>query len=142
MWLCRAGLAALQNALWPTIRQHGKPMTFNDIRAVIRKQFEIDGTKYSSFEWSLLHSSLERSMRRALHRMVRDDMVVAFGDGGRGSVSLFRSPHWDINHVRQARSTDPFGGTREPTPGSNEALFKLMLKDRAASFLAYESQTD
>jgi hypothetical protein len=42
----------LQRWLWFMNRQHGKPMTFNDIRAVIRQQFEMeDGTKlHPSFE--------------------------------------------------------------------------------------------
>ena len=69
------GPGALQRALWTMIRQHGKPMTFNDMRADIRKQCDKDGTRYSSLEWSLLYSSLERSLRRALQRMVGDDVV-------------------------------------------------------------------
>ena len=69
------GPGALQRALWTMIRQHGKPMTFNDIRADIRKQVDRRRHQpYSSLEWSLLYSSLERSLRRALQRMVRDDV--------------------------------------------------------------------
>ena len=59
----------MQRWLWLMIQQHGKPMTFNDIRAVIRQQFEMeDGTK--------LYPSFERSLRHALQRMVRDDGLM------------------------------------------------------------------
>src|SRR3954451_11919493 len=78
------GPGRLQRALWQTIRQHGKPMSFEDIRADIRQQFEEEGKLYSSVEWSLLYSSLERSLRRSLQRMVSSGGLIAIGGGGRG----------------------------------------------------------
>ena len=91
------GPGRLQRALFTMIRQRGKPMTFNDIRADVRKQFDKDGTRYSSFEWSLLYSSLERSLRRALQRMVRDGVLIAIGGGGRADPSRY-SIHPKIMH--------------------------------------------
>jgi hypothetical protein len=54
----------------------GKPMTFDDMRAVIRQDLDLeDGTK--------LYPSLERSLRHALHRMVsRGGGLIAIGGGG------------------------------------------------------------
>jgi hypothetical protein len=70
------GFGWLQRNLFTIIRQHGKPMTFEDIRAVIRQQFEMeDGTK--------LYPSFERSLRHALHGMVKGGGMIAIGGGGR-----------------------------------------------------------
>ena len=109
------------------IRQHGKPMTFNDIRADIRKQVDKDGTRYSSLEWSLLYSPLERSLRRALQRMVRDDVVIAIGDGGRAD------PHRYFVHpkiMREMCSTEEeFTALLEvfaADPGASKAWDKCM----------------
>jgi len=67
-WVMSRGPGRLQRWLWLMIKRHGKPMTFEDIRAVIRKEFEVeDGIK--------LYSSFERSLRRALHLMVSDGGV-------------------------------------------------------------------
>jgi|SRR3954451_6220115 hypothetical protein len=71
-----------QRALFTTIQLHGKPMTFQEIRAQIRKAREVE--HYSAFEWSLLYSSFERSLRRALHGMVKNGALIAIGSGGRG----------------------------------------------------------
>ena len=121
------GPGALQRALWTMIRQHGKPMTFNDMRADIRKQCDKDGTRYSSLEWSLLYSSLERSLRRALQRMVRDDVVIAIGDGGRAD------PHRYFVHpkiMREMCSTEEeFTALLEvfaEDPGASKAWDKCM----------------
>jgi hypothetical protein len=126
------GLGRLQNALFFTIRQHGKPMTFKDIRVVIRKEFEEDGKLYSSFEWSLLYSSLERSLRRALHRMVKDGLLVAFGDGGQSDPYRYFFHPMGIAIMCGEPEAHALWKALEADPGSNEALGKLMAKDRAA----------
>jgi hypothetical protein len=66
------GLGKLQRVLWQTIQRHGKPMTFDEIRA---EAIGEDGGQLSA--------SFERSIRRALHRMVSDGGLIAIGDGGR-----------------------------------------------------------
>jgi hypothetical protein len=69
------GLGRLLRWLWLIIQWHGKPMMFEDIRAVMRKELEVeDGTK--------LYSSFERSLRRALQRMVSDGGLIAISGGG------------------------------------------------------------
>ena len=65
------GLGRLQRGLWQEIRQHGKPMAFAEIRAEVVK----------AGIW--VSPSLERSLRRALYRMVSDGELIAIGSGGR-----------------------------------------------------------
>jgi hypothetical protein len=69
------GLGKLQRALWEAILMHGKPMTFEDIRVVVR---QVNGWD----EGEKLPQPFERSLRRALHRMVKNDGLIAIGDGG------------------------------------------------------------
>jgi hypothetical protein len=67
----------MQRILLCLILEHGRPMTFADIRAAVGP------THLSSlFERSLLYSSLDRSLRRALHGML-GSWLIALGDGGR-----------------------------------------------------------
>jgi hypothetical protein len=59
------------------IYQHGKPMSFEDVRAQVRRDVGVEpGTE--------LRLSFERSLRRALHRLCEDEILIAIGDGGRG----------------------------------------------------------
>jgi hypothetical protein len=60
------GLGKVQMALLGIIRRHGRPMTFAEMRG------------------GALSASLERSARRALHRLVCDGLLIAMGDGGPG----------------------------------------------------------
>jgi hypothetical protein len=66
------GPGKLQRALFLTIQRYGKPMTFDDIR--------VEAMGDGGF---LLAVSIERSLRRALHRMVNDGALIAIGAGGR-----------------------------------------------------------
>ncbi|WP_369725149.1 hypothetical protein AB8Z38_11560 [Bradyrhizobium sp. LLZ17] len=82
------GLGRLQRALWETILQHGKPMSFDEMRAIILQELKLEyGSK--------LRPSFERSMRRALHRMAEPGgRLIAIGDGGRAeriAISSIRS---------------------------------------------------
>ena len=71
------GPGRLQRALWQTIRQHGKPMGFAEIRAeVVRAGIWVS-------------PSVERSLRRALHRMVSDGGLFAIGSGGRADPHCY-----------------------------------------------------
>ena len=71
----------LQRDLMFTIRSHGKPMTFEDIRSRVRQCIGIE-------QGYRLRPSFERSARRALHSMVRDKVLIVLGAGGPGD--LFR----------------------------------------------------
>ena len=71
------GHGKMQSRLLTTIQAHGKPMTFEAIRAVIRQ----------ARDWpadAKLRPSFERSLRRALHSLTREPFLIAIGDGGRG----------------------------------------------------------
>jgi hypothetical protein len=75
------GLGRLQRGLVTTIRLHGKlhgkPMTFGEIRASITQAMGAEPD-------AKLRASFERSLRRALHRLTRDVVIIAMGDGGPG----------------------------------------------------------
>jgi hypothetical protein len=116
------GLGRLQRWLVPMIRRHGKPMTFDDMRAIIRRELEVEeGTK--------LYSSLERSLRRALHRMVSNGGVIAFGGGGRADpfryfmhpmvITMMCGTNEEISALMDVLAADP---------GANEALNKCIAK--------------
>jgi hypothetical protein len=69
------GLGMWQRWLIETIRRHRKPMTFEEIgRAALKQAGNEDGR---------VPPSPTRSMRRALHGMVKDGGLVALGMGGR-----------------------------------------------------------
>ena len=113
------GLGRLQRVLWETIRRHGKPMTFDDIRAVIRQELDVeDGTK--------LRPSFERSLRHALHRMVSDGGLIAIGGGGRADpLRYFMDPT-----LIAIASTTPEEGhawlnALAADPGANEGMKKF-----------------
>ena len=120
------GFGRLQQALLLTIRQHGKPMTFEEIRAVIRQTFELeDGAK--------LYPSFERSLRRAIHRMVSDRMLVAFGDGGRSDPYRYFFHPMGIAIMCDEPEAQALWKAMQADPGSNEALGELILKDDLAA---------
>lgn len=73
--MCR-GLGMWQRWIFSTIRRHGKPMSFEDIgAAALRETGAPPDAK--------LNPSPARSMRRALHGLVKSGSLVAIGTGGR-----------------------------------------------------------
>jgi hypothetical protein len=71
------GPGITQRFLWQTVCIHGKPMTFAEIRSVAAYAAILPGVVR-------LAPSVERSLRRALQTMVRDEVLLALGSGGRG----------------------------------------------------------
>jgi hypothetical protein len=70
------GLGWVQRTLFHTIRRHGKPMTFGEIRAAFLREFDAPPE-------NRLTTSFERSLRRALHNMTSNGPLIAVGGGGR-----------------------------------------------------------
>jgi hypothetical protein len=107
------GLGKLQRVLFLTIQRHGKPMTFNDIRA--------EAIGDGGF---LLATSFERSIRRSLHRMVSDGGLIAIGGGGRAD------PYRYFIHptiIAMTGTKEEFAAVMDALaadPGANEALKK------------------
>jgi hypothetical protein len=72
------GPGRLQQAIFHTLREHGKPMTWAEMRSEVCKQ-----TGFDEALFSIVHNSLERSLRRAMAKMVKDGAVITIGHGGR-----------------------------------------------------------
>ena len=82
------GHGRMQEYILRTISQHGCPITFVGIRTIAMSD-EPEG--------ALMHSSVERSLRRALQRLVETGYLAATRDGGP------RTPHqYCISPVFQA----------------------------------------
>ena len=80
------GLGRLQRCLMDAIESHGKPMTFADIRLQAKKDL--------GAEWYVTHPSFERSLRRALRALVRDELLITLAKGRPGNP--FRYIHHPI----------------------------------------------
>ena len=80
------GLGRLQRCLLDAIEEHGQPMTFADIRIVVKKD--------AGAEWYVTHPSFERSLRRALNTLVRNEFLITLGNGRPGNpYRYFHHPY-------------------------------------------------
>jgi hypothetical protein len=71
------GLGRLQRALFHTILQRRRPLTFAEIRAIARK-----APKCWIDPKCCMDLTFERSMRRSLQIMIRNGALIAIGAGG------------------------------------------------------------
>jgi hypothetical protein len=110
------GLGKLQQVLWATIRRHGKPMTFGDIRA------EAIGGADSG----RLSASFKHSLRRALHRMVSSGALIAIGDGGRADPCRYFIHPLVIGMMGKTPEADALQQALEADPGAKRAAAKVM----------------
>jgi hypothetical protein len=69
------GPGQLQKYLFLTIHRSGKPLTFGEI---VKLAYPLDAPNRPPQAWKI------RSLRRALHKMVKDNIVLASGVGGPG----------------------------------------------------------
>ena len=116
------GLGSLQLALINTIRLHGEPMTFADIRA----------EALSDDPGSTLPASLERSMRRALHRLASEGTLIEIGDGGPGDpYRYFIHPLLIALMCDEQEELDAIYKKLEADSGTPAALAKLRRKESA-----------
>jgi len=79
------GLGKTQRLLLGLILDHGRPMTFDQLRAAVKAAYTdgvSDPERRSTLEWWVQRPVFERSLRRALHSML-EWWVIALGDGGR-----------------------------------------------------------
>jgi hypothetical protein len=83
------GPGAMQRYLVYLIRVHGKPVTFAELRAIILKAGNAPAG-------AVLRPPVERSLRRALRSLVRDQIIITLGGGGRGD------PHRYFLHPQAA----------------------------------------
>lgn len=112
------GLGLMQRVLWFTIRQHGKPMTFDEIRAALLVGAE-PGVG--------LRSSSERSLRRALHRMAENGGgLIAIGDGGRADPYRYFIHPLIIGMMGRTPEADALQQALEADPGAEKAAAKAM----------------
>ena len=120
------GLGRLQRALFAAIQRHGKPMTFEDIRNVIRQDFEMD-------DGAKLYPSFERSLRRALHRMVRTSGLIAIGDGGRGDPYRYFVHPMIIGMMAKTPETEALQQALQADPGAEKAVATLIAFPQSSS---------
>ena len=71
------GFGQMQRKLLAAIEQHGKPMTFEEMRAALLPQNDVLEPDVRVLR------SFERSAWRALHRLVSQDALITIGGGGR-----------------------------------------------------------
>jgi hypothetical protein len=110
-------LGKMQNALMATIRQHGKPMTFAEMRATASDQ---PGVK--------LRPSFERSVRRALHSLTTNNMLIAMGDGGPGDPLRYFLHPLLIGFLGDTPEAKALQAALEADSGANEAAGRFMAK--------------
>ena len=113
------GPGKLQRVLFLTIRRHGKPMTFDDIRV---EAIGDDPVRLSA--------SFERSIRRSLHRMVSEGVLIAIGGGGRADPFRY-SIHPML--VAMTDTKEAFTATTDAfkaDPGGAEALHKAFARSK------------
>ena len=110
------------NPIW----LHGKPMTFEEMRAAIKRDVDAEPD-------AELRASFERSVRRSLHRLTVEGILVAIGDGGQSDPHRYFLHPLGIAISCDAPEAQALWKELEADPGSNEALGKLFAKDHAAS---------
>jgi hypothetical protein len=81
------GPGRLQRAIFETIRKHGKPMTFAEIQNMAFPEGTYDGDMARALGAS--NVGVIRSMRRAIQKMVEQEVLVAAGNGGRGDARRY-----------------------------------------------------
>jgi hypothetical protein len=69
------GPGVMQKYLVHTIRVHGKPVTFAELRGIILKADNAPAG-------AVLRPPVERSLRRALQSLVHDQIIITLGSGG------------------------------------------------------------
>src|SRR5258708_4275420 len=114
------GLGKLQRVLFLTIRRHGKPMTFEDMCAEAIGDDDVP-----------LTASFERSIRRALHRMVSDGMLIAIGGGGRADPYRYFFDPIGIVFMCGEPEAKTLWKALEADPGAEEACVRLRMRDKA-----------
>jgi hypothetical protein len=115
------GFGSWQRYLWSMIRRHGKPMTFDDIRAAIDRAS-------GAPKGARLRPSVERSMRRALHRMVSNGGMIAIGDGGRAEPFRYFIHPILIGMMGDTPEASALRAALEADPGANKAAAKAMVE--------------
>ena len=107
------GLGRLQSGLMGIIKYHGRPLTFAEIRGD-----------------NLPSPSRERSVRRALHKLVQNGMLIAMGDGGRADPFryFFHPVGIGIMAAENKSQGETLVAALQADPGVEAAIFKLMHK--------------
>jgi hypothetical protein len=98
------------------IQYHGRPLTFAEIRGD-----------------SAPSPSLERSVRRALHKLVQNGALIAMGDGGRADPFRYFLNPMLIGMTEDKSQRDALVTALEADPGLGTAMFKLSKITSASS---------
>jgi hypothetical protein len=115
------GLGRLQRGLLGLIERHGKPMTFADIRTRIKQ--DVGNDQDMKFR-----TSVERSLRRALHQLTKEMFLIAMGDGGPGDPLRYFFHPLFIGMMGDTPRGRSLQEALENDAGANEAAAKYMAK--------------
>jgi len=117
------GPGKLQRALWELILEHGKPITFAEIRVGLLQEM---GDDYR------LRPSVVRSLRRALHRMAEDGELMAIDDGGRAEPYRYFIHPLIIGMMGKTPKTDALYQALKADPGANNAANECLAAETSA----------
>lgn len=123
------GLGKMQRLLWKMVYDHGKPMTFEEMREVILQALgDRAPDRLVNLYRGELRPSFERSLRRALHKMVKDrGMMITCGIGG--SADRFRYfIHPMVIAMMDAPKSDALLTALEADPGATAAQVKAFME--------------
>jgi hypothetical protein len=115
------GLGRLQRAILFFIRQHGKPITFGEIKTRILAE---SGAPPSD----KMHPPFERSLRRALHSLVTSKGLIAIGDGGRAEPYRYFIHPLFIGVMGESDEAHALQQALEADPGADAAAARDMAK--------------
>jgi hypothetical protein len=115
------GPGRMQRALFVLVRRHGKPMTF---REMCISFMQANGE--NSPDTKLIKPTFQRSMRRALKKMVDDGSLMALGDGGPGDPKRYWLDPLMVAMTGSREEYESAFAALKADPGAEGACFKFM----------------
>jgi hypothetical protein len=120
------GLGTMQRLLLGLILDHGRPMTFDQLRAAVKADYtadQPDPDRRSALEYWVRRPVFERSMRRAIHSLL-GWWLIALGDGGRAEPHryFFHPTRIDMEGDQTLKAALQAALDADPDPGAKEAM--------------------
>jgi hypothetical protein len=122
------GLGKTQRLLLHLILDHGRPMTFEDIRSAVKAAYtanQSDPERRSTLAWWVRRPVFERSLRRALHSML-GSWLIALGEGGRAEPHRYFFHPIQIYLEGDQALKQTLQAALDADPGAREAIRRDM----------------